>query len=308
MFPFAPSPLPFLLFLEAPMPGTITVGLDGTDHSLAAADWAAAEARRRGMALRLVYAWVWRPLEVPAATDAEVQRRWAVDVLREAEERVTAGAPDLSVTTELLPEDPVPALIAAAAASEMLVLGSRGHGAAVGFLIGSVALKVLRRAEAPLVLVRNPRGQELRPEGGEVVVGVQDLDEAAEPVLEFAFATAAARNARVRAVRAWSVPPVFAWSPGSMYLADEAGGLEPLERKQLAEALLPWREKYPQVAVAEHAEVGSAAEVLLTHGARASLIVVGRRIPGPGDLPLIGSVTHAALHHARCPVAVVPHP
>ncbi|MEU8547698.1 universal stress protein [Streptomyces roseoverticillatus] len=290
------------------MPGIITVGLDGTEHSLAAADWAAAEARRRGMALRLVFAWVWRPSDVPVAADAEVQRRWAVDVLREAGERVTASAPDLSVTTQLLPEDPVPALVAAASVSEMLVLGSRGHGAVAGFLIGSVALKVLRRVDAPLVLVRSPRGQEPRPEWGEVVVGVQDTDEDAASVLEFAFATAAARGARVRAVRAWSVPPVFAWSPGSVYLADEAGGLEPLERKRLAEALRPWREKYPQVAVIEHTEVGSAAEVLLTHGARASLIVVGRRLPGPGDLPLIGSVTHAALHHAQCPVAVVPHP
>ncbi|MGW2602397.1 universal stress protein [Streptomyces klenkii] len=290
------------------MPGIITVGLDGTEHSLAAADWAAAEARRRGMALSLVFAWVWRPSDVPVASEAEVQRRWAVDVLRDAEERVTASAPDLTVTTQLLPEDPVPALIAAASVSEMLVLGSRGHGAVVGFLIGSVALKVLRRVDAPVVLVRTSHGQEPRPEWGEVVVGVQDTDEAAAPVLEFAFATAAARGARVRAVRAWSVPPVFAWSPGSMYLADEAGGLEPLERKRLAEALRPWREKYPQVAVVEHTELGSAAEVLLTHATRASLIVVGRRLPDLGDLPLIGSVTHAVLHHSQCPVAVIPHP
>ena len=45
------------------MPGTITVGLDGTDHALAAADWAANEATRRGMDLRLVHAWVWRPTD-----------------------------------------------------------------------------------------------------------------------------------------------------------------------------------------------------------------------------------------------------
>ncbi|MEV5237889.1 universal stress protein [Streptomyces cinnamoneus] len=290
------------------MPGTITVGLDGTDHSLAAADWAAAEAERRGTALRLVHAWVWQPLDMAVAADADVQQQWAAGVLREARERVTAAFPDLEVTTELLPAESVPALLSEAAEADLLVLGSRGHGAVVGRLLGSTALKVLRQAVRPVVLVRPPRRDGSAPAVGEVTVGVQDVDETGGPVLEFAFAAAAARDARVRAVRAWTVPTVFAWSPGSLYLADEAGGLESLERKRLAEALRPWREKYPQVEVVEHVEIGSAAEVLLNNGADAALMVVGRHLPGTHDLRRIGSVAHAALHHAPCPVAVVPHP
>ncbi|MDT0449553.1 universal stress protein [Streptomyces hesseae] len=290
------------------MPGTITVGLDGTDHSLAAADWAAAEASRRGTALRLVHAWVWQPLDAAVASDSDVQRQWAADVLREAEGRVTAAFPGLAVTTELLPAETVPTLLAEAAGADLLVLGSRGHGAVGGYLLGSVALKVLRQAVRPVVLVRPPRRDGPAPAADEVVVGVQEAGETGGPVLEFAFAAAAARDARVRAVRAWSVPRAFVWSPGSLYLADEAGSLEPLERRRLTEALRPWREKYPQVEVVEHVEIGGAADVLLSNGSGASLMVVGRRIPGPHDLRRIGSVTHAALHHALCPVAVVPHP
>ncbi|MBO0655792.1 universal stress protein [Streptomyces triculaminicus] len=286
------------------MSGTITAGVDGTDHSLAAAVWAAAEARRRGAALRLVHAWTWHPLDLPIEADAGTQERWAHDLLRAAESRVTAAEPGLPVSAHVLPDDAVPALVAETRRTGLLVLGSRGHGALVGYLVGSVALHVLRQAESPVVLVRDPGEAGEGPASDEVVVGVDDVTEEGDRVLEFAFEAAQARGARLRAVRAWSLPPVFARSPGSLRLADEAGGLEPLEKRRLAEALRPWRQVYPDVTVAEHVEMGSGAEVLLSTGGRAGLLVVGRRTARRR----VGHVTHAVLHHASCPVAVVPHP
>ncbi|MFH8347737.1 universal stress protein [Streptomyces sp. NPDC018045] len=289
------------------MSGIVTVGLDGTDHSLAAVDWAAAEAARRGARLRMVHAWVWRPLDVPVAADEEVQRRWAMGVLREAADRVAEGFPGLSVTQEILAAETVPALIAEAAAADLLVLGSRGHGALVGYLLGSVGLQVLRQAANPVVLVRGPRHDETEQPRDEVVVGVQDVRES-DTVLEFAFAAAAAQGMSLRAVRAWNIPPVLVWGGEAMRVADDAGGLEPLERRRLADAVRPWRERFPQVEVVEHVELGGAGQVLLAGSARAALLVVGRRTPGRHDLRKVGAVAHAALHHAPCPVAVVPHP
>lgn len=70
--------------------------------------------------------------------------------------------------------------------------------------------------------------------------------------------------------------------------------------------LKPWRDKYPQVEVIEHFEIGSASEVLLSTGVRAGLVVVGRRSHEEG-LRRLGPVTHAVLHHATAAVAVVPH-
>ncbi|WP_338930652.1 universal stress protein [Streptomyces netropsis] len=289
------------------MPGTIAVGLDGTEHSLAAADWAATEASHRGSILRLVHAWTWRVPDAPIAMDPEEQQRWATGVLSEAETRVVKDRPGLPVTTQLLATDTVPALVAEAAVADMLVLGSRGHGTLVGNLLGSIALHVLRQATGPVVLVRNPsRGSAPGQPLDEVVVGTQDGEEA-DPLLGFAFAAAAVRGARVRAVRAWSIPPVFMWSPGSMWLADEAGGLDSFRKERLAVALRPWRERYPQVDVIEHVEIGSAAQVLLACSGRAVLMVVGRHVHGRLDVRRIGSVAHAVLHHAPCPVAVVPH-
>ncbi|WP_424891610.1 universal stress protein [Streptomyces sp. XH2] len=288
------------------MSGVITVGVDGSEHGSAAADWAAAEAVRRGMELRLVHAWAEQPLDLPVTVDTEAQQHWAGKLLREARARVTGRHPDLPVTARLLHADPVPALVAESAEADVLVLGSRGHGALVGYLIGSIALHVLRQAKGPVVLVRSPEQEQAEAEGaGEVLAGVGEEPEA---VLGFAFGAAAARGAGLRTVRAWSLPPVVDWGPGSMRLADESGGLAALERKRLGDALEPWRARHPQVGVVEQVEMGSAAQVLLSSCGGAALMVVGRHASGPHGLPRIGHVAHAVLHHAPCPVAVVPHP
>ncbi|WP_338676504.1 universal stress protein [Streptomyces sp. SCSIO 30461] len=284
----------------------VTVGVDGSPESLAAADWAAREATLRGMPLRIVHAWLWQPLDVPVVQDREVQARSASALLLEAETRVSDRYPDLSVTAEVVPNTPVPTLLAEADRAGMLVLGSRGHGAIAGFLLGSYGQQVIASATRPVVSVRARDGQHAA-EGDEVVVGQQGEAEDSDAVLEFAFEAAAARGATVRAVRAWSLPPIFAYSPGSMRLADEAGGLEPFERKTLEQALAPWRERFPAVPVIPHVEIGSAGQVLLSAAARAQLLVLGRRVRRSPVGTRIGSAAHAALHHAHCPVAVVPH-
>ena len=53
--------------------------------------------------------------------------------------------------------------------------------------------------------------------------------------------------------------------------------------------------------------MGSAGQVLLSVTARAQLMVVGRRARRTAVGARIGSVAHGVLHHADCPVAVVPH-
>ncbi|WP_031085582.1 universal stress protein [Streptomyces sp. NRRL WC-3549] len=289
------------------MPVTITVGLDGTGHSLAAADWAAQEAARRKAALRLVYAWVWRAGGASYVGDRDAEERVVRAVLSDAESRVRAAHPALEVSTEVVVGDPVPTLVDEADRAGMLVLGSRGYGTLAGYLIGSVSLHVLRRTARPVVMVREARPDTPAPRAcGDVVVGVQDAEAAGGPVLDFAFASAAERGVRLRAVYAWEVPPVLMWSPGSLWVAEQQGGLEPVHRQILADALRPWREKYPRVEVVEEVRTGPAAEVLLSGTEGAQLLVVGRRTHEPG-VRRLGSVTHAALHHAPCAVAVVPH-
>ncbi|MFD7697780.1 universal stress protein [Streptomyces sp. NPDC059374] len=285
----------------------ITAGVDGSEESLAGLAWAAREAVRRGLALRVVHAWRFQEHEAMAAVDADTQAGWVRDGLAEAVRAVTERHPALEVTTEVVDGGPVETLLAATAESETLVLGSRGHAAVVGFLLGSVGQQVVAGADRPVVLVRAGDRPSAEVAGHDIVVGQQgDADDDAE-ALRFAFETAAARGAAVRAVRAWTLPPLFAYSPGSLKLLDEAGGLEPYEKKALAEALQPWRERFPDVHVVEHVEMGSAGQVLLSVASRAQLVVVGRRARRTAVGARIGSVASGVLHHAPCPVAVVPH-
>ncbi|MFF1544949.1 universal stress protein [Streptomyces sp. NPDC058291] len=289
------------------MTGPITAGVDGTDESLAALAWAAREAVRRDLALRVVHAWRFQPNAVADVADRDAQERWVRDAVERAVATVAERHPALSVTADVEEGGPVESLVAAAAGAELLVLGSRGHGAIVGFLLGSVGRQVIAEAARPVVLVRASDRPSSEVAGHEIVVGQQGEPEDSAPALRFAFETAAARGAGVRAVRAWTLPPVFAYSPGSLKLLDEAGGLEPYEQKALAEALQPWRERFPDVPVVEHVEMGSAGEVLLSVAGRAQLLVVGRRAHRTAVGARIGSVAHGVLHHADCPVAVVPH-
>ncbi len=83
--------------------------------------------------------------------------------------------------------------------------------------------------------------------------------------------------------------------------------LEADERVRLAEALAPWREKFPDVPVTKHVATGPATQVLLTASARGCLTVVGRRRHPWDGTWKPGPVAHAALHHVPRPVAVVPH-
>ncbi|PAN00848.1 universal stress protein [Streptomyces sp. Alain-F2R5] len=286
----------------------ITAGVDGSQESLAALAWAAREAVRREAPLRVVHAWRFQPQDTAGAGDRDAQERSVRDAVAESVRTVTERHPELTVDTEVREaDDAVAALLAAGADAEALVLGSRGHGAVVGFLLGSVGQQVIAEATRPVVLVRDGDEAATEAAGREVVVGQQGEPEDSADVIGFAFEAAAARGATVRAVRAWTLPTVFTYSPGSMALADEAGGLEQYERKALGEALGPWRERFPDVPVIEHVEMGSAGQVLLSVAGGAQLVVVGRRARRTAVGARIGSVAHGVLHHADCPVAVVPH-
>ncbi|MEU9191348.1 universal stress protein [Streptomyces sp. NPDC048484] len=281
----------------------ITVGADGSAESLAALHWAAREAVRRSLPLRVVHAW-----EESAGEDraADVDKADVREALTRTAGEVTGRHPGLTVTTDLIDGGPVEALVAAAAEAETLVLGSRGHGAIVGFLLGSVGQQVIAEATRPVVLVRAGDQAGSEADGREIVVGQQGGPDDSAAALEFAFEAAAARGAALRVVRAWSLPTVFTYSPGSLALLDEAGGMEPYEKKALAEALEPWLERFPDVQVTRQVEMGSAGEVLLSVAARAQLMVVGRRARRSAVGSRIGSVAHAVVHHAPSPVAVVP--
>ncbi|MEV5953113.1 universal stress protein [Streptomyces sp. NPDC051987] len=300
------------------MPRTVTVGLDGSAESRAAAEWAAREARLRCLPLKLVH--VVEPDPVPVAqaplVGPETRQHWTPRPPDESAEGLRLRHPGLEVLTERLTGAVPAALCEAARGADLLVLGSRGFGAVGGFVVGSVSLAVVARAERPVALVRggeqaadehrtDPAGvpsaaTPFRP----VVLGL-DVDHPDDTLLEFAFDAAARREAPLRVVSAWPETTAASFRfPGDAELRDD---LERGHRTALAEALRPWRQKFPGVDVIEASRCGSAAQALVAAARDASLAVVGRRVRTGTLGAHIGHVTHAALHHIGAPVVVVAH-
>ncbi|GAA1899235.1 universal stress protein [Streptantibioticus ferralitis] len=288
----------------------LTVGLNGSAESTAAAHWAAREAQLRGLPLRLMYAWEWLPSHQDRAPDTGARQSWPERILNDAATDIESRYPGLPVSVGEIENLPVKALVAAALESELLVLGSRGVGGVHGYLTGSVSLGVVARAERPVVLVRATgtaaeAAGAARDDRREVVVGL-DPRHPCEPLAEFAFEAAAVRGAPLRTVFAWHAPALYDYAAGGVD-AESADTAERQERQELSAALRPWREKYPRIAVREQLVAGSPAEHLVAAAPDAALLVVGRRTQRTPMGTRLGPVAHAVLHHAPCPVAVVPH-
>jgi nucleotide-binding universal stress UspA family protein len=190
----------------------------------------------------------------------------------------------------------------------MLVLGSRGLESVESYFLGDISMPVVARAERPVVLVRAETHEEgpspASGTAGGVVVALK-LHGPCDDLLEFAFGTAATRGVPLRAVHGRSLP-VHAHVPWGV---DHAVTEEITQdaQKHLGQALHPWREKFPGVVVADMTRLESPAKAVVRAAEAAELLVVGRRKHRPALAPRLGPVAQAAIHHARCPVAVVPH-
>ncbi|MFI6935800.1 universal stress protein [Streptomyces sp. NPDC050287] len=297
---------------------TVTVGLDGSRESRAAAEWAAQEAKLRGLPVRLVH--VWEPVPEPMAQapllGAETHQHWTERVPREAAEGLRLRHPGVEVTTEQVAGRPSDVLVEAGRDAELLVLGARGMSGIGGFLVGSVGLAVVAHAGRPVVLVRAGEQaadeHDMDPAGIPsaaapflpVVLGL-DTESPDETLIEFAFDTAVRRAASLRVVHGWHPPPYYSY--GLSIDPQLHGSPARREAAALTEALHPWRQKYPDVKVIEESRNESPAVAVVAASMAASLVVVGRRIRRTPVGIHIGSVTHGVLHHATAPVAVVPH-
>ncbi|WP_327104037.1 universal stress protein [Nonomuraea glycinis] len=277
----------------------IIVGVDGSLASRAAVEWAANDAFRLHLPLRIVYAVDRGPFQIsknPAEASQDGPRRVGRQALAEAVALVRERRPDVEVTADLVEGSAVSVLRQEEERATELVIGSRGRGGLAGALLGSVSTHVAGHVRCPVVVVHGER----RPRRGEVVVGVDDTPEC-EPALAYAFEQAKARGATLRALHAWQAP-VHAFVPEVTYDPDEVGTAR---NQAVAERVAAFQATYPEVKVVQDVRPASPAEALAEASAGADLLVVGSHGHGAVASVLLGSVSRAVLHHARCPVAVV---
>ncbi|MFI7296407.1 universal stress protein [Streptomyces sp. NPDC050121] len=267
----------------------LMVGVDGSEASLEAVDWAADEAVRHAVPLHLLHA---------AARDHE-----ASEVIGAASERGRRCAPSVRLSSEVLHQDAASALVGKGRNAFALVLGSRGLGDLAGMLLGSVSLAVAARADCPIVVVRGV-AEHRDARFGSVVVGVEE-GEGSGTAVQFAFREAHVRRCQLVAVHAWSAPfGAFTTPQAPSWYALEAHRRPPAQ--VLDDALRGPAEQYDDAPVSRRVIEGPTRKALLEAAAGADLLVVGAR-KRHGYLGLqLGLTNHAVLHHAPCPVVLVP--
>ncbi|MEU9536933.1 universal stress protein [Streptomyces sp. NPDC048213] len=283
------------------MTAQVIAGLDGSDESLAAAEWAADEARLRQVPLALVHIdELPANPEIPLAQISEAAEH-AEELLRATAQRLRAEHAALEVSVTQTKGRAAEELTAAANTADLTVLGSRGLGRMSGFLAGSVSLGVIGSALNPVVLVR-AQDDRSAPSGG-MVVGI-DIDRASDALLAFAFAEAARRRLPLRFLHSWTLPASYGYAA----LMDPALGVDQSEHltRTMLELLEPWRRRYPEVEATAKAVVGSPAFQMVEASRDAELVVVGRRSRRLPLGPHLGHVAQAVIHHSPAPVAVVP--
>jgi len=293
----------------------VVVGADGSSHSRAALEWAAAEAVRRDAELHVVHA-LGMPLIVSAyggpnrfePTD-EISGQ-ATTVLTEAVELISEKQPSARVETITALEEAPLAMIRDSHPHDLIVLGTRGLGAFASMFVGSVSVRVSAQAPCPVVVVPSDgRGHPATTKLERIVVGV-DGSNPSRRALGLAVDLAAETDGELVVVNSWEVP--YPYDP----IAMTAAGHQPQENifeKQseelvaelLAEAMDEQREDVNIEVTVVRTQAGPV-DAILEAAEGADAIVVGSRGRGTIRGLLLGSVSQGVLHHAKIPVVVLP--
>jgi nucleotide-binding universal stress UspA family protein len=259
---------------EAP----IVVGYDGSPGARAALGWAIDDARRRLVALRLVFA-VEPSLRsaalpfVPGANESGgEQARWARERLDAIIATSRASAPDIEITGYTPHDIAASVLHDLSGTSTMVVVGSRGPNGLAGVLLGSVTTALALHAQGPVVVVRPDAPH---PVDGPVVVGF-DGSASADRALVFAAEEAALRSVGLVAVSA------------GVTGSDTPPGLT---------------DRFPGVEVTVARVPGHLGRALVDAAGGAQLVVTGRSMGSHGGAH--GSVGRYLLRHAAVPVCIV---
>ncbi|GAA4077354.1 universal stress protein [Actinomadura miaoliensis] len=292
----------------------VLVGYDGSVAADQALRWAVEEAQLRDLPLTVCHAWQWPySLAAPDEDTLEILRgagavvadegvRKAHAIVADAGvRRARALATRLEVRWCLERGSASSVLLQASRDATLIVLGARGHGGFEGLTVGSTAAQVAAHASRPVIVVR-PTPSAERP-AARIVVGV-DGSPASQAALGFTFQEAELRDASVTAVCGW-------WDPAALPSPDRAPFIDAERVRHEAitkfeQAVTPWRDEYPKVAVDAKFVVDTPRHALANAAKDAALLVVGDRGIGSTPQALLGPVPQFLLAQATCSVAIVP--
>lgn len=262
---------------------TILVGIDGSQTSIDAAEWAANLAERMNAPMLLVYVvgstnYYYFGLGYP---DFDEDLRSAAEgTLDRVRTRLAERHPKLDIATKAYSGTPDIVLVELSASARMTVVGAHGHTTVDSVLLGSIAMRVANHAHSPVVVWRGRP----EPDQGWVLVGVDGTPEGMAAVDE-AYELASLLGTRLVALHTW--------------IGDEDEGAA-----LLSECLAGKAERYPDVDVEEIAEDANPATALLQWSTDACLVVVGSHGRGRAMATLLGSTSQNLLHHIAVPLVI----
>jgi nucleotide-binding universal stress UspA family protein len=140
--------------------GPVVVGVDGSELSAYAVDFALEQAAHRGTSLIAIHAWWVEFVDgVVVTTEGSAQWQKAAERMRLDVAETLAGCrerhPDVEVTVRLEQSRPADALVGASEYASLVVVGARGHGGFAGLLLGSVSRELLMHAAGPVAVARS---------------------------------------------------------------------------------------------------------------------------------------------------------
>ncbi|MFD9035217.1 universal stress protein [Streptomyces sp. NPDC059567] len=297
---------------------SVVVGVDGSEHSHRALEWALSAAH--GLDAPLVVAHVRSDaLQLGAARIASLGETAEIpdSVIDGVRRWIEDQGTNVPVRYESLDGSVMDALLSEARTARLLVIGSRGRGGFATLLLGSSSRALASHAPCPVVVVPHEARDaslESGTEAGRILLGLHP-EETSDEVLDFAFHAARQRGVALEAVTAYRLPPspVMLVGPPAPALqmpppipVDETPELVEETSRNQEKRLRPFTEQYPDVEVVPVVVPSDAAGRLVEGSRKAGLVVVGRHHRHRVQTLLMGSVAHAVLHHAHCPVAVVP--
>ncbi|AEX40517.1 Universal stress protein A [Corynebacterium pseudotuberculosis] len=142
--------------------GPVVVGVDGSEVSQRATEFAFEEAQARGAKLVAIHTWMDMQVQASLAGLAAAQQEWNVieeeqtQLLHDRIQPLLERFPDVNVDMVITRDRPIRALEDSAKDAQLLVVGSHGRGGFRGMLLGSTSRALLQSAPCPMVVVRPP--------------------------------------------------------------------------------------------------------------------------------------------------------
>jgi nucleotide-binding universal stress UspA family protein len=285
-------------------PGTWVVGLDGSDCSANALEWAAANVAGRASDIELVTAW-----QTPFVAAYPVASPMAMTIddseLRTAAEHNVAATAaelgarlDLPVTAMVGHGGPAQVLIEASASADTLVIGSRGRGGFARLLLGSTSTQCATHASVPTIVVPG----DATPQRAETILVGCDGSPNSVDALRWAI-DFAAQGGTVVVAWVWDTTPLAVGADAFFF--PDASDLAAERFHHLVDTVTA-QARANEVTLVREFIRGTPRSALVERAENADVVALGARGHGAVGAALLGSVSTWLLHHLHRPVAIVP--